>query len=136
MIHSTRIVPLDGRPRLASSVPQWIGDSRGGWDGDTLVVETTNFRRDSFGRNASTDIEHFRLVERFTRINAETLRYEYTMDDPKTWTKPWTVRIPMAKSAEHLYEYACHEGNYSMFNRLSGARAEEKKAPTASSEPR
>jgi hypothetical protein len=123
MIHNARIVPLDGRPHLGTGVRQWVGDSRGRWEGDTLVVETTNFRPDSGVSSAKP--ESFRLVERFTRTSADTLSYEYTMNDPQTWTKPWTVRIPMARSADHVFEYACHEGNYSMPNRLSAARAND-----------
>jgi hypothetical protein len=123
MIHNARIVPLDGRPHLSAGLMQWVGDSRGRWEGDTLVVETTNFRKDVPSR--SIDPERFRLVERFGRVDANTLQYEYTMSDAPTWTKPWTVRVPMTRSSEPLYEYACHEGNYSMFNRLSGARSDE-----------
>lgn len=131
MIHSARIVPLDGRPHLSSSVRLWVGDSRGRWDGDTLVVETTNFRRDSQvgpGGSTSTAPESIRLVERFTRTGADRLQYEYTMNDPRTWTKPWTVRFPMRSNSEHIFEYACHEGNYSMANRLAAARAGDGKA--------
>jgi hypothetical protein len=126
MVHNARLVPVDGRPHHPASVRLWAGDSRGRWEGDTLVVETTNFRRDSLvgaSGSTSTDPESIRLIERFTRTNADTLQYEYTMNDPRTWTKPWTVRIPMKLSAEPIYEYACHEGNYSMANRLSAARA-------------
>jgi len=125
MVHNARIVPLDGGPHLTATIPQWVGDSRGRWEGDTLVIETTNFRPDSGG--ASTDPERFRLVERLTRVSADTLSYEYTMNDPQTWTRPWTVRIPMTRSAEHVFEYACHEGNYSMAHRLSAARANDAK---------
>jgi hypothetical protein len=125
MIHSARIVPLDGRPHLNASVRQWVGDSRGRWDGDTLVVETTNFRPDTGGSSPNPDT--LRLSERLTRVNATTLSYEYTMNDPQTWTRPWTVRIPMTKSADHIFEYACHEGNYSMAHRLSAARANDAK---------
>src|SRR3989441_2626294 len=130
MIHSARIVPLDGRPHPSANVRLWVGDSRGRWEGDTLVVETTNFRRDSQvgpGGSTSTAPENLRLIERFTRTDANTLQYEYTMNDPRTWTKPWTVRIPMRNSSDPIYEYACHEGNYSMANRLSAARAAEGK---------
>ena len=131
MIHSARIVPLDGRPHLPASLPQWVGDARGRWEGDTLVVETTSFRRDSIlgpGGGTSIDPRGVRLVERFTRTGADTLQYGYTMNDPRTWTRPWTVRIPMARSSDHIYEYACHEANYSMPNRLSAARAAERGA--------
>ena len=131
MIHSARIVPLDGRPHLSSSVKLWVGDSRGRWEGDTLVVETTNFRGDSQvgpGGSTSTAPEQIRLIERFTRTAADRLQYEYTMNDLRTWTKPWTVRIPMRRSSDPIYEYACHEGNYSMPNRLAAARAQDGKA--------
>jgi hypothetical protein len=131
MIHNSRIVPLDGRPHLPSTLQQWAGDSRGRWEGDTLVVETTNFRPDSIPGPlgaTSTDPVNARLVERFTRANADTLQYEYTITDSHTWARPWTVRIPMMKTAEQVYEYACHEGNYSMPNRLSAARAGDRKA--------
>jgi hypothetical protein len=120
MIHNSRIVPLDGRAhgRLA----QWVGDSRGHWEGDTLVVDTINFSTTNF-RGASTNMH---LVERFTRVDAGTLMYEFTVDDPKTWTKPWTVQLPMSKTSDPMYEYACHEGNYAMEGMLAGARAKEK----------
>jgi hypothetical protein len=135
MIHNARIIPLDGRPHLPATVHQWVGDSRGHWEGDTLLVETTNFRSDSIpgpGGATSTDPENARLVERFTRTKADTLQYEYTITDAHTWTRPWTVRFPMTKSTDQIYEYACHEGNYSMPNRLSAARAGERnaKSPT------
>jgi hypothetical protein len=136
MIHNSRIVPLDGRPHLPSTLRQWAGDSRGHWEGDTLVVETTNFRSDSIpgpGGATSTDPENTRLLERITRTNANTLQYEYTMSDSNTWARPWTVRIPMTKSNDQVYEYACHEGNYSMPNRLSAARAGDRKALIATS---
>jgi hypothetical protein len=129
MIHEARIVPLDGRPHLGSNLRQWLGDSRGRWDGETLVVETTNFTdKSSFsgsiiGRGGSTAGMH--LVERFTRAAADTLLYEFTVTDPATWTRPWTVQLPMSRSDERIYEYACHEGNYSMPNMLKGARTAE-----------
>ncbi len=135
MVHNARIVPLDGRPHLSLNIPQWVGDSRGRWDRDTLVVETRNFRSDSIagpGGATSTDPRNARLVERFTRSDPDTLLYEYTMTDPHTWTRPWTARVPMTKSADPLYEYACHEGNYSMTHRLSASRAAERKARSES----
>ena len=121
MVHDARIVPLDKRPHLSQSVRQWMGDSRGRWEGQTLVVETTNFRPDRtpFGGSAST-----RLTERFSRADVSTLMYEVTVDDPTTWTKPWTFRVPMAYSKEPMYEYACHEGNYGLYNILSGVGKE------------
>jgi hypothetical protein len=127
MIHEARVVPLDGRPHLPQGMRLWLGDSRGRWDGDTLVVETTNFNdKSSFsgsiiGRGGSTSNMH--LVERFTRAAGDTLVYEFTVTDPATWTRPWTVQLPMTRSDERIYEYACHEGNYSMPNMLKGARA-------------
>ena len=120
MIHNSRIVPLDGRRH--GHILQWAGDSRGHWQGDTLVVDTTNFSTSNF-RNASPTMH---LVERFTRVDATTLMYEFTVDDPNTWTRPWTVQLPMTMSAEPMYEYACHEGNYAMQGMLAGARAKEK----------
>jgi hypothetical protein len=123
MNHNSRIIPLDRRPHVPQSVRQWVGDSRGRWEGDTLVVETTNFLGETAFPNAGPNL---RLTERFKRIDANTLQYEFTVNDPTTWTKPWTVQVPMMKSAESLYEYACHEGNYGMTNLLSGARAVEK----------
>jgi hypothetical protein len=130
MNHDARIVPLDGRPHLPGGVRQWMGDSRGRWEGDTLVVETTNFT-DKTASIALTGFalgsaEHLRLTERFRRVNAGTLLYEFTVDDPGTFTRPFTGRLPMNLSKERIYEYACHEGNYGMFNMLSGARAEER----------
>jgi hypothetical protein len=129
MVHDARIIPLDARPHLAQGVRQWMGDSRGRWQGQTLVVETTNFRPDRtpFGGSATT-----RLTERFTRANADTLLYEVTVEDPTTWTKPWTFRVPMAYSKEPLYEYACHEGNYGLYNILSGVGKEREAAKTKS----
>ena len=129
MIHEARVVPLDGRPHLPQSMRVWLGDSRGRWDGDTLVIETTNFTdKSSFSgsiiaRGGSTANMH--LVERFTRAADDTLLYEFTVTDPATWTRPWTVQLPMARSDERIFEYACHEGNYSMPNMLKGARAAE-----------
>jgi hypothetical protein len=125
MIHNARIVPLDGRPH--GNIRQWVGDSRGRWEGDTLVVDTRNFRREtSFQRGRTTANLH--LVERFTRVDNDTLMYEFTVNDPTVWTKPWTAQIAMARNSEPMYEYACHEGNYGMYNMLAGARAAEQAA--------
>ena len=122
MVHNARVVPLDGRPHLPADLRQWVGDSRASWDGDTLVIETRNFLREtSLGGSSAA----MRLVERFTRLDADTLRYEFTVSDPTTWTGPWTARVRMTRTDEPLYEYACHEGNYSMPSSLSGARAME-----------
>ena len=125
MIHDVRIIPLDGRPHLPATVRQWMGDSRGHWEGNTLVVETTNFTDKTNYRNAS---EHMRLVERFTRVDADTINYEFTVNDSSAFTKPWTAAIPMTKTEGPIYEYACHEGNYGIMGVLSGARAQEKAA--------
>ena len=125
MIHEHRMVPLDGRPHLPQNVRQWMGDSRGHWDGNTLVVDTTNFTNKTSYRGAS---ENLHLIERFTRIASDTLVYEFTIDDPSSFTKPWTARLPMVKSDEPIYEYACHEGNYALPHALEGSRNIEKAA--------
>jgi hypothetical protein len=133
MIHSARIIPLDGRPHLPQNLHQWLGDTRGHWDGNTLVVETTNFRTDDGvifqGGNPGT----FHITERFTRVDADTLNYQFTIDDPQTWTRPWTARIPWTKidPAEQMYEYACHEDNFDIVHFLTGARVREKRGETA-----
>jgi hypothetical protein len=138
MVHDARIIPLDGRPPLLSEIRQWKGDSRGRWDGDTLVVETRNFRPEGTGtlslRNVALGFsadENLHLIERFRLFDADTLLYEYTVDDPTIWTRPWTVSMTMRKSGEQMYEYACHEGNYGMAGILSGARAVERAATDA-----
>jgi hypothetical protein len=123
MIHDARIVPLDGRPHLPATVRQWMGDSRGHWEGNTLVIETTNF---SSKANFRGSADGLRLVERFTRVDADTIDYRFTVEDPTTWTKPWTVAIPLVRSEGQIYEYACHEGNRAMQNILHEARALEK----------
>jgi hypothetical protein len=122
-IHDARIVPMDGRPHLPQSVRQWMGDSRGRWEGDTLVIDTTNFTNQTNFRGSG---ENMHLTERFTRVDRDTLLYEFTIDDPQSFTKRWTGQIPMKRTDEPMFEYACHEGNYSMFTTLSGARALEK----------
>ncbi len=128
MVHNARIIPLDGRPHLPSDLPQYVGDSRASWEGDTLVVETRNFLgATSLGGSSST----MHLTERFTRRDADTLIYEFTVSDPTTWAGPWTAQVLMTKNDEPLYEYACHEGNYSMASSLSGARALEAKEAAA-----
>ncbi len=128
MVHDARIIPLDGRDHLPSHIRQWMGDSRGRWDGDALVVETTNLTDQTMFKGSG---KNMRVVERFKRLDADTLLYEYTIDDPESFVHPWTAVFPMRKTALPIYEYACHEGNYSMFNLLSGARAEEKAAAEA-----
>ena len=120
MVHNARVIPLDGRPHLPQGVRQWVGDSRGRWEGDTLVIETSNFLGETAFFNSSPTL---RLTERLKRLDADTLLYEFRVDDSSTWTKPWTAQIPMMRSSSHLYEYACHEGNYGMTNLLSAARA-------------
>ena len=131
MVHTARVVPLDGRPVLTDGIRQWSGDSRGHWEGDTLVVETSNFNDQRRWRGSTTNMK---LVERFTRIDADTLEYEFTVTDPETWTTPWTVQIPMRRNDSTLFEYACHEGNHSMEGILAGARAEEKVAAQAANQ--
>ncbi|HEY3827449.1 MAG TPA: hypothetical protein VGL82_23010 [Bryobacteraceae bacterium] len=128
MIHETRIIPVNGRPHLPSDIRSWLGDSRGHWEGNTLVVETTNFLdKTVVGQTPAS--ESLRLTERFTRVSADTLNYSVTVDDPKTWTRPWTISFPLKSEPDYvLYEYACHEGNYYMYNALKGARTEEKAA--------
>jgi hypothetical protein len=124
MIHDLRIIPMDGRPRAGDSIHQWMGDSRGHWEGSTLVVETIHFTDE---RNFRGSGEQLRLVERFTRVDRDTIDYQFTASDPTTWARPWTAAFPLTKSQEPLYEFACHEGNYlSMAGTLSGARAQEK----------
>jgi hypothetical protein len=132
MIHETRVVPLDGRPHVGGDIKMWLGDSRGHWDGDTLVVETTNLTdRTAIGVNGggtrhSTKIK---VTERYTRVDADTMDYQMTIDDPETWTAPWTMQFPLERDDEYgMFEYACHEGNLAMFNILSGARADERAA--------
>ena len=135
MIHSARIIPLDGRPHLGKHLRQWLGNTRGHWEGQTLVVETTNFRSDDGATFQGADPATFRITERFTRVDADTLNYEFTVEDPRTWTKPWTARIPWTKidPAEQMYEYACHEDNYDVVHLLTGARNREKNKATGRS---
>ena len=128
-MHEVRIIPLDGRtvPHVAPNVLQWLGDSRGRWEGDTLVVETDNLSGAAMFQGSG---EGRHVVERFRRVDKDTLEYEFTVSDPATWTRSWTARWPW-KTTEALYEYACHEGNYSLVNMLSGARAQEEAAAEA-----
>ena len=136
MIHESRVIPLDGRPHVSSAIRTYMGDSRGRWDGDTLVVETTNMTdKVAIGSNGAGypgdpgyHSQALRVTERFRRVADDLLIYEATVDDPQTWVKPWTLRVPLARGKEsHLFEYACHEGNYAMRNILSAARTEDKK---------
>ena len=128
-MHEIRIIPLDGRPHLNQAIHQWLGDSRGHWEGTTLVVETTNFSAKAPFRGASPTMH---LTERFARVDEDTVDYQFTVDDPTTWTRSWTAAIPWLRINEVIYEYACHEGNYGMVGILAGARAEEKATETAS----
>jgi hypothetical protein len=124
MLHDVRIIPLGGRPKLPESIRQVLGSSRGRWEGETLVVETTNFTNRTAFQGSS---ENMRLVERFTRVADDMIRYEFTVDDPDTWTKPWSAEVPWKKTVGPIFEHACHEGNYGLANTLAGARAEEKR---------
>jgi hypothetical protein len=126
MVHDARMVPLDGRPHGATR--QWMGDSRGRWEGDTLVVDTIHFTKNgtgTIGLRSITD-ENLHLIERFSLADSDTLLYEFTVSDPTVWTKPWTALIPMRRNPEPIYEYACHEGNIGMQGILAGARQDEK----------
>ena len=122
-IHDVRLIPLDGRPHLPGAVRTWMGDSRGHWDGDTLVVDTTNYKPGAF-MNYSTEKLH--IVERYTRTGQDTLKWEITVEDPGAWNSPWSAMIPLQYSKDALYEYSCQEGNYGLKGILEGARAEEK----------
>ena len=125
MVNTSRVIPLDGRPHLDADVLQWSGDSRGYWEGDTLVVETRNFDAKRRWRNSS---QQMRLVEKFTRVDADTLEYEFTISDPDTWVSAWTANVPLRLNPDPVFEFACHEGNYSMPVMLGGARLEEQEA--------
>ena len=138
MVHDARIIPLDGRPSPPGAVRHWMGDSRGRWEGDTLVVESTNFADKVNGRRELGHTQgggtvfggdaNLRLVERFTRVGDGSIDYEFTVHDPTVWKAPWTVSLPMTAIDGPLFEYACHEGNYALENILAGARAEERAA--------
>lgn len=125
MIHDVRVIPLDDRPQSPAELRQWIGLSRGHWEGDTLVVETTNFN----GRNPfSGSDENMKVIERFKRIADDTIQYQFTIEDKTIWAKPWSGELPLAKTKGPLFEHACHEGNLGLYNTLVGARLEEKRA--------
>jgi hypothetical protein len=128
MVNDARIVPLDGRPHVAENIRQWRGDARGHWEGNTLVVESANFSDKTTFRGSG---KNMRLTERFTRVGPDRIRYQYTVDDPESFEKPWTTLIPMKKTGEPMFEYACHEGNYSMLTMMEGARADDKAAEEA-----
>jgi hypothetical protein len=132
MVHSARVVPMDGRPH--GTMSQWSGDSRGRWEGETLVIETTNFRDDGIGvlsQKLQVTDTNLRVVERFRRIDADTLLYEFTVTDPTIWTKPWSGSMTMEKTTDRMFEFACHEGNYGLAGILAGTRADEKAAAAA-----
>jgi hypothetical protein len=136
MAHDARVIPLDGRPHLPPNVRQWMGDARGHWEGNTLVIETTNFLGDKNGiglnGGGTPHSADMVLTEKWTRTSPDLMEYTATINDPKTWVRPWTIRMPLRLNPEFpLYEYACHEGNYAMFNMLKGARADEKAAEEA-----
>jgi len=126
MLGGARVIPTDGRTHIRSNIRQWMGDSVGRWEGDTLVVDTTNFTDKVLYRGAA---ENLHLIERFTRVGPGEIDYRVTIEDPTTFSKPWTVAIPYVNTGEDLFEYACHEGNYGMEGILSGAREEEKTKP-------
>ena len=130
MVHDYRIIPLERRPHLAPAIKQYMGDARGRFDGDTLVVETTNFTEKigvGLSGGGTPNSEVMRLTERFTRVSKDTIRYEATVDDPRTWTAPWTVAFPLTRMPGYgMFEYACHEGNHGLLNALSGSRADER----------
>jgi hypothetical protein len=127
MIHDVRIIPLDGRAHIETGLRQWLGDSRGYWEDDTLVVESTNFSNKTVIRaaNNARPTEDLRVIERFRRIDADTIEYRFTIEDPQTWSLPWTGEVPWSSITEQLYEYGCHEGNYSMATMLTGSRNSE-----------
>jgi hypothetical protein len=129
MIHETRIIPLDGRDPISPAIRQYHGDSRGRWEGDTLVVSVKNFSDAVNYRGAGQNLH---LVERFTRVGPNDLRYEVTVEDATTFAKPWTAALNLKTQPEEMFEYACHEGNHAMFNMLSAARAAEKEAASSS----
>jgi hypothetical protein len=133
-IHEARIIPLDGRPHLPGAIRQWSGDSRGRWEGNTLVVETTGF---SPNGNVMGSGEHLHVVERFSRVAPNRIDYEMTLADPTTWTRPWTAVIRLKQSPSTIYEYACHEGNFDvMHGILAGARAAETAGEGAAKRPK
>ena len=136
MIHDARIIPLDGAPHVHDAIRQWHGDSRGRWEGDTLVIETTNFSPRSESpaalyQRTRGSAERLRLIERFTRVGPDTLQHEFTVEDPGTYAGTWTAMIPLSRKDEALFEYACHEGNIGMEGILAGHRAEEREAEAA-----
>jgi hypothetical protein len=139
MIHETRSIPLDGRAHIGHKIRQYMGDSRGHWDSDTLVIETINFNgKVGLTRNGNTapTSRELRLTERLTRVDADTIQYEATINDPQIWVRPWKVALPLKRHPEYgMFEYACHEGNYAMKNILSGARSDEARSADGSKRP-
>ncbi len=131
MAHDARIIPLNGGPHIDSDVRQWLGDSRGHWEGETLVVETKNYSPKIYFQGAAENLE---IIERFTRVAPDVLEYEVTVNDSSTWTKPWSAMIPLRQSEDAVFEYACHEGNIGMEGILSGVRALEKAEAEAQSQ--
>jgi hypothetical protein len=127
MIHDTRVIPTDNSPHAPAKIKSWMGDSRGHWEGDVLVVETTNYN-DRLTIQGGPSSDSLKVTERFSLVGPGTVKYEFTVDDPKIWTKPWSGEYLMAQVDTPVYEYACHEGNYGMANNLSGTRATEAKA--------
>ena len=125
--HEARVIPLDGRPHVSAGLTQWNGDSRGRWDGSTLVVETRNFSTKSFFMGAA---ERLTLVERFTRTGPDAIQYEITITDPTTWTEPWSAMLPLQRRQEMLYEFACHEGNFHLMRGMLEGRARAKREGT------
>jgi hypothetical protein len=125
LIHSTRMIPTDGSPHPPQSIQQWMGDSRGHWEGNTLVVDTRNFSDKAAFRGSTSNLH---LIERFTRVDKDTILYEFTSDDPDTWVRPWTAQLTLTSIPGPIYEFACHEGNLGIEHTLSGARAAEKAA--------
>jgi hypothetical protein len=124
MIHDARVVAMNGRPHPPSSIRQWNGDSIGHWDGDTLVIDSTNFT----DLTPFAGAQNLHVVERLTRVDDDTILYQFTVDDPGMWTKPWSGEIPISKIKGQMYEYACHEANYGLANTLHGARVAEQEA--------
>jgi hypothetical protein len=125
MIHEARVIPLDGRPHLPPEIRQWTGDSRGHWQADTLVIETINFTgKTQFGGSG----ENLKVTERLTRMDAKTMVYRFTIEDPSTFTKTWSAELPLVAADGPIFEYACHEGNQALVDILAGARVEESKA--------
>ena len=124
MIHDARVIPIDGRPHLPSNIRQWYGDSIGHWEGDTLVIDTTNFT----DQTPFAGAQNLHVIERLTPVDADTILYQFTVEDPGMWTKPWSGETPISKVKGLMYEYACHEANYPLANTLRGARVDEQDA--------